>query len=94
MSNEQQNTREAAIEQAWKHFCGTYYDNHETVPVLYRTAIQIGFDAGAASVDRVEVVRTLRAIAHPPEGFRGFDGCACPLAEKLDAVIEAMEKGK
>jgi hypothetical protein len=48
------NERDAAIEQAWKRFCGTYYDNHETVPVLYRTAIQMGFDA--ASVSRREVV--------------------------------------
>lgn len=78
--------REEAIEQTWQYFCGTYYDNYETIPVLHRTAIQMGFDAGAASVDRVEIVKMFEAITGR------FLGAV--EERRLDEYIAAMEKGK
>ena len=96
--NEQHNEREAAIERLDDKWARD--DDISLMDVLGEA-----FDAGAASVDRVEIVEKFEKVKESIiTHIQVHDSChdhACPTHQKLesalaemDAVIAAMEKSK
>ena len=91
MSNEQHNEREAAMYA----YLDAEREDGNVEPVTF--GYDLGFRDGAASVDRVEVVReafkdlTLRLGVYYSEGMRMP---IFTIKGEMDAVLAAMEKGK
>jgi hypothetical protein len=95
--NEQ--TRDAAIEQAWKR-SSTYYRiydgiNIEDNPYQAERDWKAGFDAGAASVPRKEIVEKFEAVKYSI--FRHIDvhdSCrddGCPTHQLLEKALDSMD---
>lgn len=83
MDNE---TRNAAIEQALaKHML---HNSIQTAPAFHYKS---GFIAGAASVDRKEIVR--EAFAEVQRTYGGF-GEAADVLDAMDAVLETIGEGE
>ena len=102
----EQNTREAAKRRTISEYRqgksrGDYFagDDEGALRVGFASGYDHGLDAGAASVDRAEIVReafkALKTELGRPEGFgEGCEYFGFSVQEAMDAVLAEMEKGK